>query len=97
MPKATTPKPSTLGDNLNTPFRDGMSAVFLSAKQARATRDVIHLMAAVARGQPLDESLTMAATQATAWLAAVLARTVKGDPDQPLMPGMEPDVPADRT
>ena len=90
-PKPINPKPPTLGDNLNVRFRAGTTAVFFSAWQSRATRDVLHLMQAVARVQPLDESLTTAAADAIAALTIVLAKTTKGDPDQPLLPGIEPD------
>ena len=87
MPKAT-PKPTTLGDKLGVRFRAGMTTVFLSAQQARETRDVIHLMQAVARVQPIDEAITTAAKEAIASLTAVLAKTIKGD-DQATLPGIE--------
>ncbi len=90
--KFTDPKPPILGDNLRVPFKNGMSTVFFSAKQARVTRDVIHLMQAVARVQPLDEATTKAANDAIDALAIVLSKTGRGNPDQPLLPGLEPDA-----
>jgi len=90
-PKPITPKPIkpiTLGDNLNIRRRQGKTSVSFGARQTFTTKQVIHLMQAVAE-QSLDEKTLAAAQQAIDSLTIVLAATAKGDPDQPLLPGME--------
>jgi len=80
--KAATPKPVNLGDSLIIRRRDGVTTVSLGVRQTLATKQVIHLMKAVAE-QSLGEQTLAAAQQAIASLTYILAMTRKDDPDQP--------------